>query len=36
MRELGLGWICRIGSEPRVVPGDVQGPKVLVLVGNAN
>ena len=31
-----LSWVCRIRSEPRAVPGDVQGPKVLVRVGNAN
>ena len=34
--KLGVSWFCRIRSEPRAVPGDVQGPKVLVRVGNAN
>lgn len=36
MRELGRGWFCRVRSEPRAVPDDVQGPKVLVRVGYVN
>ena len=29
VRQLGLGWVCRVRSEPRAVPGDVQGAKNL-------
>ncbi len=36
MEGLGLGWFCPTRSEPRAVPGDSQGPKVLARVGNAN
>ena len=38
VRELvfRLGWFCRVRSEPRAVSDDVQGPKVLAGVSNAN
>ena len=34
--NLGVGWFRPNRSEPRAVPDDIQGPKVLVQVGSAN